>query len=438
MVIGLDCVPPALAFERFAAVMPTLSRLREQGTWGVLRSCTPPITVPAWASLFSGKDPGELGVYGFRNRSADGYSMHIADANAIKARMLWDELGENGRQACVIGVPPSYPPKMTRGAMVGCFLTPSAASEYTYPSELKAELEAHVGRYIVDIDERDAEPDRLMPKLLALSAQRFAIARHLWQTRQPDALMMVDISPDRLHHALWHAVDPLHASYDVRAYQDFENFYASVDQALGELVALADGDTTIVVASDHGARALRGGFCLNTWLIHEGYLVLKHDVPANTPLREEMVDWRQTRAWGEGGYYGRVFLNVQGREPQGCVRADDQETLVLEIKRALEAIKVSPHGSVRLEALQPKTTYREVRGVAPDLLLFVDALNYRALGTLGHADVWVPAKTQGLDRANHDWHGMCVMQGPGVAPTTFVPTLTFGELYRTMHSALKL
>ena len=24
-------------------------------------------------------------------------------------------------------------------------------------------------------------------------------------------------------------------------------------------------------------------------------------------------------AWGDGGYYGRLFLNVAGREPQGVI-----------------------------------------------------------------------------------------------------------------------
>ena len=37
-VIGLDGAVPDLAFDRYADRMPTLSRLREQGAWGRLRS----------------------------------------------------------------------------------------------------------------------------------------------------------------------------------------------------------------------------------------------------------------------------------------------------------------------------------------------------------------------------------------------------------------
>jgi len=47
LVIGLDCLTPQLAFEQFAADMPTLTQLRNQGAYGLLESVIPPITVPA-------------------------------------------------------------------------------------------------------------------------------------------------------------------------------------------------------------------------------------------------------------------------------------------------------------------------------------------------------------------------------------------------------
>src|SRR4051794_22206688 len=53
VVIGLDCAEPSLLFEQFADQLPNLSRLRDQGVWGKLRSCDPPITVPAWMSMMS-------------------------------------------------------------------------------------------------------------------------------------------------------------------------------------------------------------------------------------------------------------------------------------------------------------------------------------------------------------------------------------------------
>ena len=65
----------------------------EGGTYGPLESTHPPITVPAWACMMSNRDPGELGIYGFRNRkdhSYDGYA--IATAAALRADRAWDIL----------------------------------------------------------------------------------------------------------------------------------------------------------------------------------------------------------------------------------------------------------------------------------------------------------------------------------------------------------
>jgi hypothetical protein len=66
-VIGLDCCEPSLVFDRWRHDLPNLRRLMQSGLYGHLESCLPPITVPAWTCMATGKDPGTLGVYGFRN-----------------------------------------------------------------------------------------------------------------------------------------------------------------------------------------------------------------------------------------------------------------------------------------------------------------------------------------------------------------------------------
>ncbi|HEX2294438.1 MAG TPA: alkaline phosphatase family protein, partial [Actinomycetota bacterium] len=73
MVIGLDCAPPEHFFDEYADEIPNLTKLRENGVYGPLESITPPITVPAWMCMMTSKDPGTLGIYGFRNRKDNTY-----------------------------------------------------------------------------------------------------------------------------------------------------------------------------------------------------------------------------------------------------------------------------------------------------------------------------------------------------------------------------
>ena len=68
LIIGWDCAPPDWVFEKWIDELPTLKSLLKKGIYGNLTSTIPPITVPAWQSMLTSKDPGQLGVYGFRNR----------------------------------------------------------------------------------------------------------------------------------------------------------------------------------------------------------------------------------------------------------------------------------------------------------------------------------------------------------------------------------
>src|ERR687895_1640312 len=151
-VIGLDCATPQLLFGDLAPETPNIQALIKRGMWGELESITPPITVPAWACAMTGKTPGELGIYGFRNRKDTSYGgLSIATSEAVREPAVWDLLGAAGKKSLLIGVPPAYPVKKVEGWRVSCFLTPPSAKAYTWPPDLAAEVEDEVGEYIFDI-----------------------------------------------------------------------------------------------------------------------------------------------------------------------------------------------------------------------------------------------------------------------------------------------
>jgi predicted AlkP superfamily phosphohydrolase/phosphomutase len=104
LVIGLDCLEPSL-IEAWLDDLPTFAALIENGAWGKLRSSHPPITVPAWSSMLSGRDPGELGIYGFRNRASyDYHDMSIATSTAVTAPRVWEEIAAVGKRSIVFSI----------------------------------------------------------------------------------------------------------------------------------------------------------------------------------------------------------------------------------------------------------------------------------------------------------------------------------------------
>ena len=412
LVIGLDCAAPQFVFGPDAFDLPNLRALMERGSYGPLESCHPPITVPAWACMMSGKDPGELGCYGFRNRADYSYNeMITANGAAIHAPRVWDILSRHGKQCIVLGVPQTYPPKPLNGCLVSGMDTPDASAEYTYPKSLKREIEQACGKYIPDVqDFRADDKDGLLKRIYALMENRFDVARYLMKSKPWDFFMMVDMGVDRLHHAFWKYCDPLHSKFAAgNSYENaFRDYYRAVDARIGELLSLAGDNVTTVVVSDHGAKAMRGGLRINQWLVDSGYLILKDAVAPGTRIEDCAIDWPRTRVWSSGGYYARIFLNVDGREPQGCVNADDYERLRDEITSEIRSIRGPGGEALNNIVLKPDEIYRESNGIPPDLLAYIDDLNWRAIGTVGHGSIYADENDTGPDDANHDCQGVFV------------------------------
>src|SRR5690606_2367411 len=162
----------------------------------------PPITVPAWACMTSSRDPGVLGIYGFRNRKDYSYDgMSTANGAAVKEPRVWDILSRAGRKVAVVGVPQTFPVKSVNGWLTAGFLAPDTSSNFTYPKSLKGEILDTVGDYTFDVkDFRTDEKDQLLERMYAFMENRFAVARHLMTTKPWDFFMMVEMGVDRMHH----------------------------------------------------------------------------------------------------------------------------------------------------------------------------------------------------------------------------------------------
>ncbi len=415
LVIGLDCLTPQLVFGENLNNLPNIRRLAEKGVWGRMRSTVPPITCPAWMAMMTGKDPGTLGCYGMRNRRDYGYdSLKISTSLDIKEETLWDILSREKKKTVVIGVPQTYPPRKINGFMISGFLTPDTSSEFTYPKELKDEIEREFGDYMIDVRNfRRADKDSILKEIYDLSRQRFRIAGYMLKNKEWDFFMFVDMGPDRLHHSFWKFHDRNHIKHkEGNKYENtIRDYYKFLDKEIGVLLSGVDDNTTVIIVSDHGAKSLDGGFCINEWLIREGYLKLRERPASVKRLSADMVDWKRTVAWGEGGYYGRLFLNVKGREPNGVIEKRDYEKIRNEIRDKLCAVRSIAGRNIDTKAFKPEEVYSKKRNIPPDLIIYFDDLNLRSIGGVGYDDIYTLENDTGPDDANHAQHGVFIMSG---------------------------
>jgi len=291
-----------------------------------------------------------------------------------------------------------------------------------------------VGEYIFDVEFRTEEREWLLERVYEMTEQRFKVMNHLLRTKSWDFAMMVEIGLDRVHHAFWKYFDPQHEKYQPgNRYENVvKEYYRFLDEKLGEILSVIDRDTAVLVVSDHGAKGMRGAFCVNQWLIEEGYLRLKQEPDGVVGLDKAEVDWARTKAWGWGGYYARIFLNVRGREEQGVIEPQDYERERERLIERLRSIKDPKGRPMDTKVHKPEEIYDECRGDYPDLMVYFDDLYWRSAGTIGYDTPYLSENDTGPDDAVHDYNGIFILYHPRGGEGRRIPEVDIRDVAPTV------
>jgi predicted AlkP superfamily phosphohydrolase/phosphomutase len=430
LVIGLDGAPFEL-IQKWSREghLPNLAKLIERGGFGVLNSTIPVHSPTAWASFITGLNPGQHGVFDFVQREAGGYQLRVVRADQIPGKSLWRLLSENGRSVGVMNVPMTYPPEAINGFLLSGLGTPDF-STYSYPPEMTAQLNAQGYRVNKKFFFDPERQDEWLKDIHDITEIRGETAVSLMLEKPWDFFMVVFRNSDEICHFYWHHMDESHPLYDSYAPANYKtairDLYQHIDKWVGEIVSAAGDRTNVIVMSDHGAGPLYKDVFLNEWLIEKGWLKLKeissgqggwtqltrrlgltranisdtltrldlHRVEVlvkrilgdriNVLPRDERpefinaIDWTQTQAYSFG-YYGQVFVNLKGREPEGIVEPGiEYESLRDEIaKQLLEIIEPADGCRVVDRVYKKEELYHgNFLTSAPDLLAIMRDLTY--------------------------------------------------------------
>ncbi|MBQ8935474.1 MAG: alkaline phosphatase family protein [Oscillospiraceae bacterium] len=144
---------------------------------------------------------------------------------------------------------------------------------------------------------------------------------------------------DHVQHYFLPLVDPVAPSYrkegEEAAWNVIRQAYALADRYVGELVKLTDEDTAVFVLSDHGNICDEYTVSLLPYFIREGFIAMKTD-----GLGKKQIDWSRTVAYPCKPGNADVYINLKGRDEEGCVEPEDYEairTKVISALRELEA-----------------------------------------------------------------------------------------------------
>ena len=154
------------------------------------------------------------------------------------------------------------------------------------------------------------------------------VAEHLSRTRPWELLVVETHASDYTSHFfLQHADDSSGAPAEVvaRCRSGVERTFASMDRMIGRLVGLRDAGTVFAVVSDHGGTPTgHAPVDVQRVLVEAGLTVMKQGGG---------VDWSRSRAAAIGLVH--VFVNLQGREPDGIVPPAEYERVQ---RQAIDAL----------------------------------------------------------------------------------------------------
>lgn len=348
IVIGIDGTPFTFLQRMMAeGYMPHLASLAKEGDLCEIKSTYPTVSSVAWSSFMTGQNPAKHGIFGFSDRVPGTLDVYVPTSRHMRSKTLWEILSEAGKRVLVFNVPVTYPPRRVNGILVGCFLSPKL-EKATYPPEVSGQL-ASLG-YIIDVDPWAARRNKaqLLDDIQeALQARERALFYFMRQ--EPwDYIHCHIMETDRLHHFLWAEMEAGDPRYAPR----FFDFYHQVDGFLGRVRQAMDAQTTLIVMSDHGFCSLRKEVYINHWLASKGWLKFTAEPPSS------LKDIHPT-SLAYALDPGRIYLNVRGREPMGCVeRGEPYERLRNEIIQEALALRDPESGEPMIrEAFRVEEIY---------------------------------------------------------------------------------
>ncbi len=273
---GWNVIDPLLA----RGELPNLQRLIDEGTSGTLLSIEPTYSPIIWNSIGTGVTPERHGILSF-------YSTQ----QHLKAKRVWEVLGERGTTVGVFRWWMTWPPRKLDGFIVPGIDARDARvrpEHFAFVNQLRIDEKRQHERSLTDavgvIDDflrcglefgkalelaselggsklsRDAKENHVAKRHAEIELNAAAYGS-LLRLRRPEFTAFYDNGVDIISHYYWKYHEPESfpdvTGAEVERYGGFVEWsYRYTDAVLGELLEHVDLETTtVVVLSDHGLQA---------------------------------------------------------------------------------------------------------------------------------------------------------------------------------------
>ncbi|MFH0832894.1 MAG: alkaline phosphatase family protein [Candidatus Aenigmatarchaeota archaeon] len=217
-------------------------------------------------------------------------------------------------------------------------------TDITYPKSYGKELTAAIGFYYTlgmpedtkAVTENMIGKNIFLEQVRQIEDERTKMFWHEFDNFNSGVYAFAFDANDRLQHIFWEN-KVLSNSSRIKIPKEIEEYYADKDKFIGEVLQKIDGNTSLIVFSDHGFSSFERAVSINNWLVENGYMTLANKPDNDAGELFSHVDWSRTEAYALG--FSSIYVNLKGREAQGIVEQSNYESLLDEIIEKLSKLK---------------------------------------------------------------------------------------------------
>jgi len=282
-IIGIDSLDPYILLK-YQNELPTFSKLIENSDTLIIESTFPVDSIPAWATIYTGLNPGNHGcLYSYDVFDPTLSDLRKVDSTSIRSHTFWDIAGRFGYRSLILFPMFLYPTWEINGAMV-CkspfdkklnniqttvsldFYPANLMKKYNFPDKLFSIWGGYPGKnnlnFWANFGYNALKEEYLLTKNV-ISGEKWDIL-HIY-------FSLLDI----IQHRLWRFFDkrdPFY-HYDKDLNKKILDFYRLFDEFIADFIEQYP-DAKLIVISDHG-HSIRpiNTININELLRQEGYLI---------------------------------------------------------------------------------------------------------------------------------------------------------------------
>ncbi len=265
LMIGLDGTPwNKVKKWTEEGELPFFSSIIENGVYEIMESTIPSNTCPALTTLYTGKNPGNLGIFDFLK--PDGSLVSYKD---FEGDNLIEQLPREGYKVLFAGARLAYPPPKVNGIVISTVPGLIDANKLVSPPD-KANI---VKDFFPDENQQENwkslinNPFRYKKEIIKHNSDmlenKLRVFDRLLKNEVYDFGFLWISETDSSQHYCWRDEGLL------------LNFFKEVDKQLEDF-SQNYHESDIFIVSDHGfGPAAEYNFHLNEWLLREGYLKMR-------------------------------------------------------------------------------------------------------------------------------------------------------------------